>query len=55
MVRVLKLFPGSVSSCVKLLNEGNLIAIAPGGVREGKLSNCFKTKSKKLNFYYILC
>ncbi|KAH7646442.1 DGAT1/2-independent enzyme synthesizing storage lipids [Dermatophagoides farinae] len=39
MVRVLKLFPGSVSSCVKLLNEGNLIAIAPGGVREAQFGN----------------
>lgn len=35
MMKVLRVFPGSVSTCVKVLNEGNLLAISPGGVREG--------------------
>lgn len=39
LMQVLKVFPGSVSTCVKALNEGNLMAIAPGGVREGNLSH----------------
>ena len=37
-MEVLKVFPGSVSTCVKVLNEGNLLAISPGGVREGEQS-----------------
>ncbi|XP_017461832.1 PREDICTED: transmembrane protein 68-like, partial [Rhagoletis zephyria] len=36
LMEVLKVFPGSVSTCVKVLNEGNLLAISPGGVREAQ-------------------
>jgi len=35
LMEVLKLFPVSLHTRVKVLNEGNLLAISPGGVREG--------------------
>ncbi|KPM03941.1 transmembrane protein 68-like protein 1 [Sarcoptes scabiei] len=39
VLSLLKVFPGSVSSCVQVLNEGNLLSIAPGGVREAQFGN----------------
>ena len=35
LMRELKVLTGPVEECVKLLNEGNLLSIAPGGTREG--------------------
>jgi len=35
LMRQLKVLTGPVEECVKLLNEGNLLSIAPGGTREG--------------------
>jgi hypothetical protein len=31
-----KVIPGTVNSCSSILNEGNLLAIAPGGVYEAQ-------------------
>jgi hypothetical protein len=31
--------PGTVESCTQLLNDGNLLAISPGGVREALFSD----------------
>jgi hypothetical protein len=41
MMEVLQVFPGSISGCAKVLEEGDLLSIAPGGVREGSHSNYF--------------
>lgn len=35
LMRELKVLTGPVEECVKLLNDGNLLSIAPGGAREG--------------------
>lgn len=31
--------PGSLESCVNLLNEGHILTISPGGVREALFSD----------------
>src|SRR6218665_1551017 len=33
---VLKVMPGTITTCCKSLAEGNLLAISPGGVREAQ-------------------
>ena len=33
---VLKVMPGTISTCCESLKEGNLLAISPGGVREAQ-------------------
>ena len=35
MLNVLRLIPGSVDDCVNIINRGNLLALSPGGLREG--------------------
>lgn len=35
MMEVLQVFPGSISSCTGVLEAGEMLSIAPGGVREG--------------------
>lgn len=35
LMKELKVLTGPVEECVKLLNQGNLLSIAPGGTREG--------------------
>ena len=35
MMEVLQVFPGSIQGCVKVLENGDLLSISPGGVREG--------------------
>lgn len=37
--QVLKVFPGSVSACIQVLSDGNLLSISPGGVREAQFGN----------------
>jgi hypothetical protein len=39
LLEVLEATPGTVDSCVKLLKEGNIVAISPGGVREALFSD----------------
>jgi len=39
MMDVLRVIPGSIQSCVQILNEGNLLAIAPGGVFEAQFGD----------------
>ena len=34
-----EVIPGTVDSCTALLNDGNLLAISPGGVREALFSD----------------
>ncbi|GAB1602437.1 transmembrane protein 68-like [Argonauta hians] len=34
LMEAFKVFPGTVQSCINLLNEGHILAIAPGGLRE---------------------
>ena len=34
MLEAFECTPGNIESCTKVLSEGNLIAISPGGVRE---------------------
>lgn len=39
MMEVLKVFPGTVQTCVKVLESGELLSIAPGGVREAQFGD----------------
>ena len=39
LMEVFKVIPGTVSSCSAILNEGDLLAIAPGGVYEAQFGN----------------
>ncbi|PVD23341.1 hypothetical protein C0Q70_16609 [Pomacea canaliculata] len=34
LFEVLNITPGTVQSCIEVLNQGNILAISPGGVRE---------------------
>ena len=39
MMEVFHVFPGTVSTCVDVLNKGDLLSIAPGGVREAQFGD----------------
>lgn len=39
MMEVLQVFPGSISGCTKVLEGGDLLSIAPGGVREAQFGD----------------
>lgn len=43
----MKVIPGTVQSCSSILKEGNLLAIAPGGVYEAQFSNNYSLMWKK--------
>lgn len=43
----MKVIPGTVQSCSNILNEGNLLAIAPGGVYESQFSNNYDLMWKR--------
>ena len=35
LLRAMRLVPGSVNECVQMLNNGSMVALSPGGLREG--------------------
>ena len=39
MMDVFHVFPGTVAGCVEVLNRGDLLSIAPGGVREAQFGD----------------
>jgi hypothetical protein len=39
MMEVFHVFPGTVAGCVDVLNRGDLLSIAPGGVREAQFGD----------------
>ena len=39
LLEAFEVTPGSLESCVSLLNEGHILAISPGGVREALFSD----------------
>ncbi|CEF71487.1 Transmembrane protein 68 [Strongyloides ratti] len=39
LCKVFCITPGTVEDCIKALQEGNLLSVAPGGVREAQYSN----------------
>ena len=50
-MEVLKVFPGSLQTCVKALNDGNLLAISPGGVREGMFTYIYWLFNMNIYFF----
>lgn len=43
----MKVVPGTVQSCANILKDGNLLAIAPGGVYESQFSHHYSLMWKK--------
>ncbi|KAI4468288.1 transmembrane protein 68 [Holotrichia oblita] len=43
----MKVIPGTIQSCANVLKEGNLLAIAPGGVYESQFSHNYNLMWKK--------
>ncbi|KRT81759.1 hypothetical protein AMK59_5655, partial [Oryctes borbonicus] len=43
----MKVIPGTIQSCASVLKEGNLLAIAPGGVYESQFSHNYNLMWKK--------
>lgn len=43
----LKIIPGTVQTCSNILKEGNILAIAPGGVYESQFSQQYNLMWKK--------
>lgn len=39
MMEVFHVFPGTISTCVEVLKKGDLLSIAPGGVREAQFGD----------------
>ncbi|OTF83839.1 transmembrane protein 68-like protein, partial [Euroglyphus maynei] len=39
LLRALRLVPGSVNDCVQMLNNGSMVALSPGGLREAMFSD----------------
>lgn len=39
MMEVFHVFPGSIQSCVNVLQKGDLLSIAPGGVKEAQFGD----------------
>ena len=39
LIEAFKIMPGTISSCVQVINDGYLLSISPGGVREAMFSD----------------
>ncbi|XP_067929542.1 DGAT1/2-independent enzyme synthesizing storage lipids-like [Watersipora subatra] len=51
LMKVFQVQPGTVEGCTKLLKEGNIVAIAPGGIREALFSHNYDLLwNKRLGF-----
>lgn len=57
MCKVFCMTPGTVDDCIANLNSGNMLIIAPGGVREALFSNPINYQikwSKRLGFAKVV-